>query len=222
MPINKSTRQGFLGNSFYRGISDMYEISSTIQYFYNLEEYIDTSDFTVNVPIEARTGDTLLYLAACRDGRNQGPFTNGPGGSWTNVATGFQNLFARYRTAVDADAGASVGGEWGSNTTGPAVCFVINANYTDHDVQDRTSGSFTLNSLTTNPLNLGVLFYQSRSSLPSASPGLATILETGNINGNDSHYRIELEIDDGNNSYPLQNITNSNSDCVGAYFSFGK
>jgi len=220
MPINKSTQQGYLGNILNRrGIFDMYEISPEIQYFYNLEENIDTDNFRLNVPIEARSGDTLLYLAACRDGRSQQSFTDGPGGSWINLATGFDNLFARYRTAVDADAGASVGGNWSSNTDGPAVCFVIDGNYADHEVQNRTSSSFTLNSLTINtPSNLGILFYQSRNNLPSASPGLGTILETGNIVSS-SYYQIELGF---NTTYPLQNITNSNSDCVGAYVSFDK
>ena len=212
MGLSKNTYRGYIGitttSGGVFGIDELLLIPELKSFTYT--ENSGTSTFSVTVPSDTQSGDLMIYLAGCRDGRNQSSFTSG----YTDLASGLQNIFVRYKTSDGTEAGTSVTGTCNSGTIGPAALFVFsNGAYKSSSIQGRTGSNYTLNAPTHSSGDIAILFNQDRAN-NGVTPGLSEILRDADI-ATDSFY--EFHIERNISTLSNQSITNVDSDSVGAY-----
>lgn len=219
MTLTRNTFNGFLGISdVSNGIipGDLDGIVKPRYKSFTFTENSSTSSFNVTIPSDTGVGDLLFYIAGCRDGRTQNSFT---GTGWTDLAVGLENIFVRYKFAQLSDIGATVGGNWSSNTTGPAAIVAISSPVTtlSASVQGRTTGGYSVNPPPQSKRSIAIFFNQDRIA-NVRTPGLSEDLRTAAISTN-SFYTYQLERTTV--PYPVQAMTNVSTDSVCAYIVIG-
>ena len=184
-------------------------------------EYSSTNTWDITVPADTQPEDLMIVMAGCRDGRNQDNFAFTGTASFTDLASGLQNIFCRYATANSGDAGTIITTTWSGNTTGPIGLYVFKGGtYVSSSIQGRTNSNYTLTAPSGySPDKIAILFNQDRAD-NTVSPGLSEILRDAVI-GSSSYYEFQIERS-GAASISNQSVTNVQSDSVGAYIVVGQ
>ena len=185
-------------------------------------EYSSTNTWDITVPADTQPEDLMIVMAGCRDGRNQDNFAFTGTASFTDLASGLQNIFCRYATANSGDAGTIITTTWSGNTTGPIGLYVFKGGtYVSSSIQGRTNSNYTLTAPSGySPDKIAILFNQDRAD-NTVSPGLSEILREADVDSGRSYYKFQIERS-GAASISNQSVTNVQSDSVGAYIVVGQ
>lgn len=223
MSLRKNYKNGYIGfSTSLGGVFDINTSSKKVELkSFSYVEYSNANGWTITVPADTAQGDLMIVMSGCRDGRTQSNFTFTGTASFTDLASGLNNIFCRYATANSGDAGTVITTTWNSNTTGPIGLYVFDGGvYTNSSIQGGTGSNYTLNAPSgyNREKSVAILFNQDRAD-NVITPGLSEVLRDAAI-GTSSYY--EFHIERTASSIVNQDITNVSSDSVGAYIVVSK